>query len=403
MRKRSLQEKSRLWFEKNQTVIHSILLSLVGIAFLVSDWVISLFSFGELILIPLLPIFFLITLKMFKWQHGKWMAGVSILLISHLVLQQYFNPEFLIRPAVAAFIKILFYSLFIVSFFNYIKKFKLQKQLLVILNIIGIISIVIGIYIYSAILSEQLPFEFLWTFTRVDVQSYFFRDTRYLVRMRSLFSEPAHFGFFLNTILGINLLQSTRIKIPMFLNGLWVVGILFTFSFSSIFIMLAIIVLYSLKLLFTHKNNIKFNYLQGILITLIIVVIAYLSWDFIEVAILQRAQDIFAGEDNSAIERIIGTWQYVNKNSIWLGNGIGNTPIIWNNYAYFLSDGGLIALFISLIGTFYIMYKNFGLGLLFVLMNFQRGGYLSPTFSLLLVLIILYASRGKTRNTDLIQ
>lgn len=403
MRKHSIREKSILWFEKNQTVIHFILLSLVGIVFLVSDWVISLFSFGELILIPLLPLFFMMTFEKFKWQSWKWVAGLSIFLISHVVLQHFFNPDFLIRPAVAAFIKILFYSLFIVNFFNYIKKFGLQKQLLIILNIIGIISIFIGIYIYLAILSEQFPFKFLWTFTRVDVQSYFFRDTRYLVRMRSLFSEPAHFGFFLNTLLGINLLQNTRIKIPMVLNGLWVVGILFTFSFSSISIMLAIILLYSLKLLFTHKNNIKFNYVQGILITVIITVIAYLSRDFIEVAILQRAQDIVAGEDNSAIERIIGTWQYVNKDLIWLGNGLGNTPIVWNNYAYFLSDGGLIALFLSVIGTLYIMYKNFSLGLMFVLMNFQRGGYLSPTFSLLLVLIILYASRGKIRKTDLTQ
>lgn len=393
MRKLTMQEKFRIWLDTNQSLVHSTILTFIGIAFLVSDWSFSLFSFGELILIPLLPVVFLLAIDSFKKNDWILLIAVGILVILHLSFQQFFNSEFLIRPAIAASVKIAFYTIFIFSFFKYVIKFKLQRRFLIILNIIGIISIVIGTYIYIAIISEQLPFEFLWKFTRVDEQSYFFRNTRYLVRMRSLFSEPAHFGFFLNALLGINLLQNTKIKIPLFLNGLLLISILFTFSFSSIFIMLLILFLYIIKIIFTNIKSVKFNLLQSIMIIVTIGLIIYFTWDFIDIAIIQRAEEIVTGQDNSAIERVVGSWQHININTIWLGNGFGNTPIIWNNFAYFLSDGGIILFMLSIFGTIYIMHINFGLGIFFILMNFQRGGYLSPTFSLFLVVILLYASQ----------
>ncbi|MFL2064782.1 hypothetical protein [Marinilactibacillus psychrotolerans] len=403
MRKITIQEKFRIWLDMNQLLVHSTILTFVGISFLVSDWGFSLFSFGELILIPLLPVVFLLAMDSFNKKDWTLLTSVGILVILHLSFQQFLNSELLIRPAIAASVKIAFFTTFIFSFFKYVIKFKLQRRFLIILNIIGIISIAIGAYIYIAIISEQLPFEFLWKFTRIDERSYFFRNTRYLVRMRSLFSEPAHFGFFLNTLLGINLLQNTRIKIPVILNGLLMISILFTFSFSSISIMVLVLFLYTIKIIFTNVKSVKFNLLQIIIIIVTIGLIIYFTWDFIAIAIIQRAEEIVTGQDNSALERIVGSWKYVNSNTIWLGNGFGNTPIIWNNFAYFLSDGGIVFFILSILGTFYIMYINLGLGIFFILMNFQRGGYLSPTFSLFLVVILLYASQWKIIENKLIR
>lgn len=401
MRKLTMQEKFEIWLNTHQLLIHSTILTFVGISFLVSDWSFSLFSFGELILIPLLPVVFFLVMDAFKKKDWILLIAVGILMILHLSFQQFFNSEFMIRPAIAASIKIAFFTTFIFSFFKYVIKFKLQRRFLIILNILGIVSIVIGTYIYIAIISEQLPFEFLWKFTRIDEQSYFFRNTRYLVRMRSLFSEPAHFGFFLNTLLGINLLQNTKIKIPVFLNGLLLISILFTFSFSSIFIMLLILFIYIIKIIFTNVKSVKFNLLQSVIIIVTIGLIIYFTWDFIDIAIIQRTEEIVTGQDNSALERIFGSWEYINSNTIWLGNGFGNTPIIWNNFAYFLSDGGIILFILSILGTFYIMHINLGLGILLILMNFQRGGYLSPTFALFLVVILLYASQWENSRKQI--
>lgn len=55
-----------------------------------------------------------------------------------------------------------------------------------------------------------------------------------------------------------------------------------------------------------------------------------------------------------------------------------------------LSDLGLIAFVGSIIFTVALIANNTGVGLIFVLLNFQKGGYLSPAFSLLILFVLVF-------------
>jgi hypothetical protein len=388
MRKESRIKQLINWIEEKQFYFHSIFLIILSVSFLTTDWIVGVFSFSELMLIPIFPFLFFININRFKKKDWVIIGSFIVLIISNIFFNFQLNESFLLRPAIAAGIKATFYIFLVASFYRHIRRYQLEHRLLIYLNVCAFLSLLIGIYIYIAILTDGLPYEFLWRFTRTDIQSYYFRDTRYLIRMRSLFAEPAHFGFFLNTVIGLNLFQHLKFKVPILFTSFLIVGVLMTFSFSSILILCILLSIFMIE--YFIKNRGKFSLINIIPLIVIIGLVVYFSWDYIDLTIIQRAQQIINGEDNSAIERIWGSWQFVNKDSIWLGNGLGNTPIIWNIYAYFLSDLGLLALIISVVVTLIILYYNVGLGSLFLLMNFQRGGYLSPSFSLFVVSILLF-------------
>jgi hypothetical protein len=390
-------ERIQNWIARNQVYFHTLLLCLLSFSIVTSDWMVGAFSFGELILIPLLPIIMLITIRYARKKDVICFFSISLLLASNIGINYYINPNFYLRHGIFALIKAIFYVVVVLSGYRYITQFKLKKRTLVVLNLTALLSIVIGIYIYIAIMTEAMPYEFLWSLTRNDPQSYYFRGTRYLVRMRSVFSEPAHFGFYLNMILGINLFHKEDIKIPFIINIILVSSILITFSFSSIAIMFLLLFIALLTSLLKMKAKPLILSWKIFPIVLIMGLVIYFSWEFLDVTIIQRAQEIYHGEDNAALERLIGSWQYLDRNYLWFGNGLGNTPIIWNNYAYFASDIGVVGLAFSVLASTWIIYNNIGLGILFVLVNFQRGGYLSPSFNLFILFIVLY-SVGKKRT-----
>lgn len=390
-------ERVENWIAGNQSYFHTLFLCLLSFSIVTSDWMVGAFSFGELILIPLLPIIMLITIRYARKKDIICFFSISLLLASNIGVNYYINPNFQIRHGIFALIKAIFYLVVVLSGYRYITQFKLKKRTLVILNLTALLSIVIGIYIYIAIMTEAMPYEFMWSLTRNDPQSYYFRGTRYLVRMRSVFSEPAHFGFYLNMILGINLFHKEDIKIPFIINIILVSSILITFSFSSIAIMFLLLFIALFTSLLKMKATPLILSWKIFPIVLVMGLVIYFSWEFLYVTIIQRAQEIYQGEDNAALERLIGSWQYLDRNYLWFGNGLGNTPIIWNNYAYFASDIGAVGLAFSVIASMWIIYNNIGLGILFVLVNFQRGGYLSPSFNLFILFIVLY-SVGKKRT-----
>ena len=119
------------------------------------------------------------------------------------------------------------------------------------------------------------------------------------------------------------------------------------------------------------------------------------NWNVINITVIQRTLAIISGEDISARIRLINSWQYVSRDTLWMGNGIGQTPIITNVYAYILSDFGLIGFIGKLTFTAYISFKNWKFGIVFLLLNFAKGGYLSSGYWFMMIIFITYGLSKK--------
>ncbi|WP_407370889.1 hypothetical protein [Carnobacterium sp.] len=382
--------------EKMDNIWSFIFLSLLSLSFVVTDWMVGIFSWSDFIFGIIL--FFMVIggnyiLK--KEQIGLFVA-VFIVVFLNIFLSNIYNEHFELSVGIAGLIKISFYLVTIVGLYNFIKKRKLEKKVLFSLNIVAVIVSIIGIYITIAIYSNgQLPFDFFWLFTRSDRLSYSFNWNENLIRTRSIFSEPSYFGYYLNIILGMNYFNKTTPETSKWLNLFLTIMIILTFSYSSIAIMVVVQILKGFD--FIKNKSFKWNNFYFLYIMILFFVI-YLFWDTFSETLIQRTLNILSGEDSSAINRITTSWQYINTNYLFLGNGIGHTPSIWNIYAYMLSDFGIIVFICSIIFTGYIMNNNFRLGVLFLLLNFQKGGYLSNSFWIYLLLLFLFIDTQKNRN-----
>ena len=193
----------------------------------------------------------------------------------------------------------------------------------------------------------------------------------------------------------MNYFNKVNVKIKKGFTIVISLTLFLTFSYSAIGIMMMIQSLY-----FIDKFNFKnFKWTKTTTLSvLLLIVIGIFSWDLINETIINRTADILSGEDGSAYFRIIRSWDYVNTEHIFLGNGIGHTPNVWNIYAYIVSDLGLIAFILSGLFSVYILFVNFRMGIVFIALNFQKGGYLNPAFSLFLLLIFIYMGNKKTNK-----
>ncbi|MBM6615958.1 hypothetical protein JTF06_13785 [Desemzia sp. RIT804] len=377
---------------------------MIGLSFILSDWMLGLFTFSEYtlgIVIALLVITgrFRITKKQIKW-----ILGIIIFLSIHLIIHERFNDQFYFKTGIAAFIKLLFYIIIVTSLYNYIVENRLKKQFLIFNNVFAVLTCLIGWYIVVAIYSEGLlPFEFFWRFTRSDLTSYIFNNgVISFVRMRSIFSEPSYFGFYLNTILAMNYLNSNRLRVNWKFSIIISITILLTFSYSAIAIMFLSTGLYifSAKREWLKRNKRKMGLLVVILLIILSVFYALFS-DFFNYVFIQRTVNIFTDINNSGYSRLFGSWQYVNKDNILLGNGLGHTPSIWNIYAYMISDLGIFGLAGFILLTVSIIKSNKELGLFFIVMNFSKGGYLSSSFWLFLLLTVIYSIEKEKKNSKM--
>lgn len=375
----------------NINVFEILIILAITLSFILSDWMYSIFSFGEFIIIPLSIILFFSTMRFWKLEYIYWMISISLLILWNLVINSIWNDTFNIKAGIAGAIKVALFSLFVITAFDFFKKSHLKKYLLLSLNVSSVIVLIIGVYIMIALYVESnLPYEFFWRFGRTDYQSYFFRGPSGLVRMRSLFNEPAHLGYFFNVILGLNLFGSIKIKRNWIFNLLLVIGLIATFSYSAIGIMISQFLLFFFMNAKIKEFSIK-NYRLWIAI-LILFIVMFIFRDILYETIYIRTLDIIAGRDQSFIERAAGSWQYVSRNKIINGNGVGNTGVIFNNYAYILSDFGLIGFLFFIFINAVLLYRSPVLGMIYVLLNFQRGGYLGPTFWILLMLFLVFSS-----------
>lgn len=372
----------------------SIVLVMLAISFVTIDMMINLFSISDIILIPLVPVIFLSSYKQISNSHKKFFIGAVSFVLLNTALQYIYNPNLSTNAAIYGTVKIIFYATLFISVITFVRINQLEGFLIVINTKLALLAIVIGIYINLAIYTGSLPYESLWMFLRTDPQSFYFRGSDNLIRMRSLFNEPAHFGFYLNTIIGINFFSS-HIKFNPVVVFVLILGVIMTFSFSSIIILSFLIII----LLFYKQPSAMNQVNKTHLITMAIMaaITFFLFKEWMEETIVVRFNDIVTGQDNSAIQRIMGSWTYISRENLILGTGIGNAPILFNNYAYFFTEMGLGGALFAILGSLYVISINAGLGLLLVFLNFQKGGYLSASFTLSLLFIYLSIQR-KEKN-----
>lgn len=393
----SLKNKWQNYVDQHQIIWENILIYVMCLAFILSDWMLGIFSlsdylFGFAFFTLIISNNFKITSKQLK------LIGIILGIIICNIAQNYIaNEIFSLKAGIAGFCKITLYTLVISSFYNFIIRHELRKELQKKMNIFAVAVCLIGFYISIALYTDgNLPFEFFWYFTRTDSVSYLFEGSDGLYRLRSVFSEPSYLGYYLLIVLGINLFNKQYIKVNKLFVLLITISIILTFSYSSIGILVLILLLQVFSFeTFSNIKNKKINYFYILLIILSLSILLFMTKDIIQVTIIERTKDILTGKDSSASARLFESWQYVDSNHLIRGNGIGHTPDIWNIYAYILSDLGVFAFIGSLIFSGYLIKINYKLGFLFIALNFQKGGYLSAPFYILILLFVLFSYKKK--------
>lgn len=380
-------------------VVHYLILSLLVLAVLISDWVIGPFAVSEFF-IGMIVVILLTTNRHLIYKVNKtYFVAISIFFLLHMLTQLFFNPEFSTRTAVYGIVKIFFFSILVNLTYLYIKENHLEESFLKALNIGAVLAILIGVYITIALITEaDLPYEFFWRLTRSSSFSYEFKDTN-IIRTRSLFSEPAHLGYSLLIILGMNLFSAYKNNFSSLFNLVLITGIILTLSYSSLAVLFLILTV-KVFLLLKNKKLRHVSLLTVVLSVLFAVYLMYIFRDYLYVTVVERTIQMISGTDNSARNRIVESWSYVSVDNFLIGNGIGQTPSIQNIYAYFLSDMGIAAFIFSILFSFILLKRNMGLGILFVLLNFQKGGYLSPVFTLLILILLIFTADHKHSHLE---
>ena len=390
-------DKYILYNKKYNKFWNGLFIVMVSASFVLTDWMLGIFTFSEYILgIALFLLFISGNFKITKKQI-LWIGTILLIVALNILANYYSNNEFILKIGIAALIKVSFYSIILTNFYNYFKENKITDQFLKTNNIIALIICIIGIYITIAIYSNGvLPYEFFWKFTRTDRMSYAFNQDLDFIRTRSIFSEPSYLGYYLNIILGMNYFNKNDIKIKYIYNLVLTVTIVLTFSYSAIGVM----VLTQLMHLLNGRGIKQFKWNNFLYLYIVIFgILIFLSWDLINETIIERTIAIFNGEDLSAIGRLFDSWKYLNIEHLFRGNGIGHTADIRNIYAYILSDLGIVAFILSCLFSLYIIIKvNFKMGVLFVALNFQKGGYLSSGFWIFLLFLFIYMKKKQQRK-----
>lgn len=379
--------------EKTQSTYGILFLTLIAIAFVLADWSLFYFSFAEFIFIAIIPILFVIGQIRIDKKQIKILSVVIFLILFNSILQTMLGIEpFYTRLAVQASIKLVFYLLVVTFLFNYIKRNKFEDTFLAINNVLAILVIIVGLYIVFSIYHDhQYPYRFLWHFTRQDYKSYYFSGNSDFIRMRSVFSEPAHLGHYLMILLTANLSRGNMSGKKIILLSLLAFGVFLTFSYSMVFTLLVILGLYMIKNIDLKTVNKKAVYI----LILIVLGLSFFFRGYIYETFIQRTINIVTGVDTSAFNRLIESWGYIDSKNWWIGNGINHTPVITNNYAYMLSDFGLFGVIPFILFTVWTAKKSIIFGALFILLNFSRGGYLGPSLWFLILFILIYKPDDK--------
>lgn len=389
---------------KKKNYFDQFILLLISMAFALVNWRLGFLWFSDLLLVIIFAfiILYFIINKKLTINIGQifLLIIVSLLVLTNILFHLFFNKDFLVNESLLGFLKIIFYITTVILLFNFIQEKKLKDKLLSTLSITAVVVSIIGIYIsLSLYLKGILPYEFFWHFIRQDMESYTYRGwDRSIIRTKSIFSEPSFLGFYLNTILAILYFSKSNYRLNKSHIFIITLTILLTFSYSSILIMVGIKILHYIE----WKNFISFLKRKSSIFTFILsIILVVFFWGTIEKTVIIRTKEIFSGVDGSSTARLQGSWSYINGDNIVFGNGIGNTPTIFNVYAYILSDLGIVSFLLFLFFTGCLIYYNPQLALIFIALNFQKGGYLGAMFWIYMLLIVIYSiDNKKTRKSS---
>ncbi|MCA9766820.1 MAG: hypothetical protein KC455_10435 [Carnobacterium sp.] len=398
LKKTSLLKKWKQLNGSHNTKWSTIILFLLSSSFALTDWMFGIFTFTEYILLIIGVCLFISGNYQIKAKQLKWFLLIIGIILVNIFVNDLNNGQFVLKVGLAGLIKVSFYLMVNVGLYNYVMNYGLEEKLLKTINIVAVIVGIIGIYITIALYSDGLlPYEFFWTYTRTDVLSYSFNAIENLVRTRSVFSEPSYLGYYLTIIIGMNLFNKRQIVIPIWMTLFLTLIVILTFSYSSIAVLVLIYLIHFISL-----DKIKeFKWVKTYWLYIgTFVAVLFVSKDIIYQTVIKRTIDIINGKDFSALFRIVKSWDYVNKDHLFMGNGIGHTPSIWNIYAYILSDLGLIAFILVCLFSLYLVLINYKMGILFIVLNFQKGGYLSSAFWIYLLLLLIYVKATKKTRVN---
>ncbi|MGG2084514.1 hypothetical protein [Lysinibacillus pakistanensis] len=376
-----------------------IILTVLGVV--LSDLMLGHLSLGDVTIfcaLLLAAVDMLSALKFkIKISHLLLFLSFLIIIISNFLLNLNINNSFQLTEGIFGLVKFIYYGGIVIVLINYIKFKKIEYMTLKILATIAVITSIIGIYIAIAILLDGLlPYKFFWALTRDEYESYMFVTSAVtLVRIKSIFSEPAHLGVFLNMVLALSYFNHFNFKLKSKYIIVIYLTIFFTLSFSAVITLIFINVFYFLgKEKISKLISRKSSWISVCLLLLT----GIFLWDIIEKALFSRITFMINGVDESAKVRLIGTWGHISEDYFIIGNGIGNSPFLSNIYSYILSDLGLLSLIIYIFFNIFLLYKNYKLGVIFILINFAKGGYLAVGFWVCLLMFIVFSLKDTEIN-----
>ncbi|MDA8211420.1 MAG: hypothetical protein M0021_06020, partial [Clostridia bacterium] len=228
------------------------------------------------------------------------------------------------------------------------------------------------------------------------------------VRARGIFTEPAVFGFFQALGLAFILLKDPEIHKRIIWKLLIIIfSMLLTISLVTYFLLGVIISLYVLNNLI-RKQPVKLLRFSVILVPAMLLIFGVTPLGgFIQDGIGNRLSRVAQGQDTSAVERLIGSWEFplsVAGFSPVFGGGLGNLETFYpevsstlqykvldngnvtNILAYIFGALGPMGLALFLLLLIKLMAKNLSLGLVFLLAMFTTGNFLDAPFWLFLSL-----------------
>lgn len=378
------------------TIFNTALIVLLVWVMILSDWSVLNVSFGDFLLVGIVLLLLSnVPIDFSKKQQQLFTISTSSIILITLLAYITDPADMNIKLLLFSNVKLMFYIGTVMMIYNYISSRGLKPKFVRINTYMSLLVIAIGIVIIYLILTDQLDIlHKIWYFTRIDDRSYHLGSSD-IIRMRSLFAEPAHLGFYLNISLYFVLKQ--RNKYWLVYTVLISIGIVLTLSYSMSMIG-------SWLIMSTIAKHVKLSQFKWdgryLIVVAVMLLIALIFGEFLYEAIYIRTLNILSGEDGSAIARLMGSWQQIDSGHLLFGVGAAHSTNITNMYAYALSDFGIIGLLGLLAGTGIIFTFGLREGVFFTLMNISKGGYLNPLFWLFILVIGLTNFNHKHTNRD---
>lgn len=378
------------------TIFNTALIVLLVWVMILSDWSVLNVSIGDFLLVGIVLLLLSnVPIDFSKKQQQLFIISTSSIILITLLAYITGPADMNIKLLLFSNVKLMFYIGTVMMIYNYISSRGLKPKFVRVNMYMSLLVIAIGIVIIYLILTDQLDIlHKIWYFTRIDDRSYHLGSSD-IIRMRSLFAEPAHLGFYLNISLYFVLKQ--RNKYWLVYTVLISIGIVLTLSYSMIMIG-------SWLIMSTIAKHVKLSQFKWdgryLIVVAVMLLIALIFGEFLYEAIYIRTLNILSGEDGSAIARLMGSWQQIDSGHLLFGVGAAHSTNITNMYAYALSDFGIIGLLGLLAGTGIIFTFGLREGVFFTLMNISKGGYLNPLFWLFILVIGLTNFNHKHTNRD---